>query len=122
MSAYFPSKFSKHLRAVVAVTLLLICMAGTHWIGFAHSISHGVVQQKTIDQASASDLSPTYSHSSDACHLFDALTLAGFIPGTSKDVSVTQHASINLIQPLAITVAQTALSSYQSRAPPTFIV
>ncbi|QWD75050.1 hypothetical protein FD961_04385 [Polynucleobacter sp. TSB-Sco08W16] len=122
MVAYFSSKLSKHVRALIAITLLLICMVGTNWFGFAHSISHGIVQQQTIDQASASDHAPTFSHSSDACHLFDALTLAGFIPNAYQHTSAAQPASLNLTTALDLAFSQAAVFGYHSRAPPTFIL
>ena len=122
MSTLFNGIISKKTRALIALGFLLFSLLGTQHLGFAHSISHGVVQQQTIDQASASDLVPTFSHSSDACHLFDALTLAGFIPNTYQHVSAVQSASLSLATALDLAFSQAAEFRYHSRAPPTFIL
>jgi len=122
MVAYFSSKLTKQVKATLAVALLMVSMLGTHWIGFAHSISHASAQQQSLSQASASEIASTFNHSSDACHLFDGLTLAGFIPGNFSAVLATIVSSIapaNLRLPI---IAQATLAAYQSRAPPSFIL
>jgi hypothetical protein len=122
MVAYFSSKLTKQIQAALAVTLLLICMMGTHWIGFAHRISHASVAQQNISQTLATELTPAYSHSSDVCHLFDALTLAGFLPGPLGATLTAQIVNTLLISPTVFLPAQVVLSAYQSRAPPNFIL
>ena len=122
MVAYFPSKLTKQIQAALAVALLLICMMGTHWIGFAHRISHASVAQQNVSQTLATESTPTYSHSSDVCHLFDALTLAGFLPGTFTATFTAQTINSLLISSPVFLLAQAALSAYQSRAPPSLIL
>ena len=122
MVAYFSSKFTKQIQAALAVVLLMVCMMGTHWVGFAHSITHATLQQQTISKASANEIAPVFSHSSDTCHLFDALTLAGFMPDASTQTVtplVGKHVSESLIQ---FAITQAAPTAYQSRAPPSFIL
>jgi hypothetical protein len=122
MVAYFSSKLTKQVHAAIAVALLMACMMGTHWIGFAHSISHASIQQQSISPSSADEFAPTSVHSSDICHLLDALTLAGFIPEAFIGVLLSQTTSFVLASPLEFHFAQAALSAYQSRAPPTDIL
>jgi len=122
MVAYFSSKLTKQVHAAFAVALLMACMMGTHWIGFAHSISHASIQQQSISPSSADEFAPTSVHSSDICHLLDALTLAGFIPEVFIGALVSQATSSALATPLEFHFAQVAQSAYQSRAPPTDIL
>ncbi|ANI99512.1 hypothetical protein A8O14_05045 [Polynucleobacter wuianus] len=122
MVAYFSSRFTKQIQATLAVALLLVCMIGTHSIGFAHSISHVTVQQQAVTQASSSEIASTFSHSSDTCHLFDALTLAGFIPDASTQTMAAELAKPIFDFPLHFVFEQAAPSAYQSRAPPTLIL
>jgi hypothetical protein len=97
-------------------------MMGIHWIGFSHSVSHAGFQQTSISQSCTNELAPTYSHTSDICHLFDALTLAGFIPGTSAGTPSVETANLVLAGPPAFIFAQAASAAYQSRAPPTLLL
>jgi len=122
MVAYFSSKLTKQVHAALAVALLMICMMGTHWIGFAHSISHTSIQQQSISPSSSDEFTPISVHSSDICHLLDALTLAGFIPEEFIGALVSQATSSALATPLEFHFAQVAQSAYQSRAPPTDIL
>jgi hypothetical protein len=122
MVAYFPSKYSKRLLAAFSVALLLFCLLGTHWVGFAHGISHAGLSNQSVDQCSAADSGAGITHSSDTCHLYDALTLAGFVPvGDSAIV----HLPVSFSTPISsaeLVLIESASASYQSRAPPTFIL
>ena len=122
MVAYFSSTITKQIQAALAVALLMICMMGTHWIGYAHSVSHASIQQNTLSQSSAGELAPHFNHSSDVCHLFDALTLASFIPGAANNAPTLALTSSVLVLSPAFSAAQAAPSAYQSRAPPTFLL
>ncbi|QWE09531.1 hypothetical protein [Polynucleobacter ibericus] len=121
MPAYFSSKLIKQLQAAFAATLLVLCLLGTHWIGFSHSISHEQLQSQMEVGSTSSDKLPSLNHSSDVCHLFDALALAGFI--ASKSLTETSYSTsvfflVNLDTAL---LAQIAIEHYQSRAPPTLL-
>jgi hypothetical protein len=121
MIAYFSSKYMKRIQATFSVALLLFCLLGTHWIGFAHSISHAGLQSQSLNQCAASD-SAGITHSSDACHLFDALTLAGFVPvGDANVISLPAYNSA-IIGLVDLILFESTTASYQSRAPPTFIL
>jgi len=122
MVAYFSSKFTKQIQTALAVVLLMVCMMGTHWVGFAHSISHATFQQQSISQASSSEIAPVFSHSSDTCHLFDALTLAGFIPDASTQTLTPLNGRSVSESHIQLAIAQAATTAYQSRAPPSFIL
>jgi hypothetical protein len=122
MVAYFPSKYPRRLLSAFSVALLLFCLLGTHWVGFAHGISHSGLHSQNIEQCSAADTSSDITHGSDACHLYDALTLAGFIASDTATQS-------NIASSVAVfkassnsPVAQIHIGLYQSRAPPTFIL
>jgi len=122
MVAYFPSKYPRRLLAAFSVALLLFCLLGTHWLGFAHGISHAGLSAQSIEQCSAADSSAGITHSSDACHLYDALTLAGFVPvGDSNTVHLPVYFS-SLISSAELVLIESASASYQSRAPPSFIL
>ena len=81
MEALFTSKLSKQLKGFIALSFLLASLLGTHWIGFAHGISHSGIQNQNIKQ-SCVDQAPTLGHGSASCQLLDAVTLAGFIAST----------------------------------------
>jgi hypothetical protein len=122
MVAYFPSKSLSRLLAAFSAALLVFCLIGTHWLGFAHSISHAGLSAQSIDQCSATDSVAGITHSSDACHLYDALTLAGFVPvGVSNAAVLPIYFSI-LISSVDLILIESSTASYQSRAPPTFIL
>ena len=122
MVAYFSSKLTKQLHAALTVTLLVFCLLGTHWIGLSHNISHGFSQSQALESKATSQVDKSFSHRSDVCHLFDALSLAGFIPN-----SLGNH-PLFLSSPLITSVIvnlfapKLEIASYQSRAPPTFIL
>ena len=122
MVAYFSSKLPKQIQAALAVALLMVCMMGTHWIGFAHSVSHASFQQHSISQSSAVESTPNYTHNSDVCHLFDALTLASFMSGEANGSSTLDAASFTPAPPPVFSTAQADPSAYQSRAPPAFLL
>ncbi|CAM3713601.1 hypothetical protein [Polynucleobacter arcticus] len=121
MNALFLSKFTKQLRAFIALSFLLVSLLGTHWIGFAHGISHSGIQQHAIE-LSCLDQTPALGHDSVGCHLFDALTLAGFVASTTASFAALN--SITTFKPLTgkSVVVGIQVGLYQSRAPPTFIL
>jgi hypothetical protein len=122
MVAYSPSKYPRRLFAAFSVALLLFCLLGTHWVGFAHGISHAGLSSQGSEQCSATDSGAGITHSSDTCHLYDALTLAGFVPvGNSGFVHSPVYFS-TLIPSVDLVLIESASASYQSRAPPTFIL
>ena len=122
MGAYFSSKFTKQIQAAFTVALLLFCLLGTHWIGFAHSISHAGLDSQSIEKYSASESVPSLTHSSDVCHLFDALTLASFAPSNDANLVASVQYALDLAKSEDSILIESKLASYQSRAPPTFIL
>jgi hypothetical protein len=119
MGASFLSKFSKQIKGAIALTFLLTSLLGTHWIGFAHGISHsGLSPQNT--ELSCVDQARTVGHSSAGCHLLDALTLAGFI--ASAPAGFTGQKPFSNFRPAAqkLAPAPIQVALYQSRAPPSF--
>ncbi len=119
MGALFSSKYRKQFRGFIALSLLLVCLLGTHWIGLTHGIAHSGLSGQSLE-LSSSDQSVGNGHGSSSCHLFDALTLASFIsPSNYFEINQTVFSK-------AISVASTfkpALTDagpYQSRAPPAF--
>ncbi|OWS69434.1 hypothetical protein [Polynucleobacter campilacus] len=122
MVAYFPSKYPRRFSAAFSAALLVFCLVGTHWLGFAHSISHAGLSAQSISQCSATDSGTGITHGSDACHLYDALTLAGFVSVGVSD-AVHLHTSFStLISSVDLLLLESATASYQSRAPPAFIL
>lgn len=122
MSAYFSSKFTKQIHAILTAGLLVLCLLGTHWIGFSHSISHSQIQSHADVDSTSSDKQSSLSHSSDVCHLFDALTLAGFV--LSQPLNGIAHhlfAFLSLSSDTSL-FAQATIEHYQSRAPPTLLL
>jgi hypothetical protein len=122
MAAYFSSKLSKQIHAAFAVALLVFCLLGTHWIGLSHSISHGISQSQTLESKVTTQVDKSFSHSSDVCHLFDALSLAGFIPSSATALSSSYSVSLTLSLIVDSFAPNLETASYQSRAPPTFIL
>jgi hypothetical protein len=122
MVAYFPSKYPRRLLAAFSVALLLFCLLGTHWVGFAHGISHAGLHSQSIEQCSATDSGAGITHGSDTCHLYDALTLAGFVPVGDSDVVHLPVSFSALIPSVDLILIESASASYQSRAPPTLIL
>ena len=122
MVAYFSSKVRKQICAAFTATFLVLCLLGTHWIGLSHSISHAGIQDSSLEFSKSSAVDKSLNHSSDVCHLFDALSLAGFIPSAQSDsaafeLSALVQSNINL--PFLRNLVS---SAYQSRAPPTLIL
>lgn len=120
MNAYFSSKMINRLHSALTMGLLVICLLGTHWIGLTHAVSH-VPASQVADQG-ASEHNSLFQHDLVSCHLFDALSLAGFIP---PDINLTL-AHIGFDQTFfqndhSVTTAHSP-AVYQSRAPPTFII
>jgi hypothetical protein len=122
MVAYFSSKLTKHIRAAFTVALLVFCLLGTHWIGLSHSISHGTSQSQALESKATSQVDKSISHSSDVCHLFDALSLAGFIPNSAVDLPALLSSSLFSAAAVDSFAPKLEIVSYQSRAPPTFIL
>ena len=121
MVAYFSSKLKRQIQTAFVVVLLLSCMLGTHWIGFAHSISHAGFQSQTLAGSSDAEKPAALSHTSDICHLFDALTLAGFAPSnTAPQKHFLDVASRATPQAKTLFLSTTRVS-YNSRAPPAVI-
>ena len=125
MRAFFHRQMSQQLRRVFVVGLLLVCLLGTHWLGFSHGISHsalGTSSQILGAGSQSCDENAAITHSSASCHLFDALTLASFV-STESSVLIELSAYIDLNSYTAKTVDyQTAESPYQSQAPPRLIL
>ncbi|WP_128113568.1 hypothetical protein [Polynucleobacter necessarius] len=122
MVAYFYSKFTKQTRTALSVFLLLFCLIGTHWIGFSHSISHAQPQGQANISLNTESALPSLNHSSDVCHLFDALTLAGFIAVDSVAGGVHNAFTHQPSFSNASFIAQASIKSYQSRAPPSLLL
>ena len=122
MVAYFSSKFTKQIQAAFSVALLLFCLLGTHWIGFAHSVSHAGLHSQSIEKYTPSESIPSLTHSSDVCHLFDALTLASFVPSDDSNVFTSTQYALDAAQFQDSILTESKLAAYQSRAPPTFIL
>ena len=122
MSAYFSSKFKKQIRAAITAALLAFCLLGTHWIGLAHSISHAGFQNQLVEANTSANIDKSFNHSSDACHLFDALSLAGFVPSGHGDFEATLINSVDRQVSNNPSLRSLAGNSYHSRAPPTFIL
>ena len=122
MVAYFSSKFLKQYRALFLSALLLFCLLGTQLIGYHHSISHASQQQASVQNVVADHQSANFSHNPDACHLFDALTLAGFIPSSDSNDFDPRALGIASAHTNYSLIPQARISSYLSRGPPTFII
>jgi hypothetical protein len=122
MVAYFSSKLTKQLHAAFTVALLVFCLLGTHWIGLSHSVSHGISQSHTLESNAVSQVDKSFSHSSDVCHLFDALSLAGFIPNSDADLTLLLSGSLTVRVIVNSFAPKLEIASYQSRAPPAFIL
>jgi hypothetical protein len=121
MEALFLSKFRKHLKGFIALSFLLTCLLGNHWIGFAHSITHSGIHHQNVEQ-SCEDQAPTLGHSNSSCHLLDSLTLAGFVVSSPKVLlaSIFIH-EVQLASDDSL-LARIHTGLYQSRAPPSLIL
>ncbi|MBU3541516.1 hypothetical protein [Polynucleobacter sp. UB-Tiil-W10] len=122
MVAYFSSKLTKQIRATLTVALLIFCLLGTHWIGLSHSISHGDAQYQALQTNAPDKIDKSFSHSSEICHLFDSLTLAGFIPNADVDLHTVYARSLAIRVPFDTFAPSLMIASYESRAPPTLIL
>ena len=122
MTAYFSSKLIKQINAAFTVALLVFCLLGTHWVGLSHSISHGIPQSQALESKASAQLDKNFSHSSDVCHLFDALSLAGFIPNSGLNLSPSLTVSLTANITVDSFAPKLEIASYQSRAPPAFIL
>ena len=122
MVAYFSSKVRKQIYVAFTAILLVCCLLGTHWIGLSHSISHAGFHGSSLEVSKSSLVDKSLSHSSDVCHLFDALSLAGFIPNTQSDSEAIQLIALDQSTANLPSFRNLFSSAYQSRAPPTFIL
>ncbi len=122
MIAYFSSRLTKQVNAAFTVALLVFCLLGTHWIGLSHSISHGSSQSQALESKASTQIDTSFSHSSDVCHLFDALSLAGFIPKSNLGLSPSLTDSLTVNVTVDSFAHKLEIASYQSRAPPAFIL
>jgi hypothetical protein len=125
MIAIFQRKISQPLRSVFVVGFLLLCMLGTHWIGFAHGIAHTGLASPSIVLSPSSqscDINAAITHSSASCHLFDALTLASFVSPDGLTLSSQPLYTEFTSAPVTATVHQTLITAYRSQAPPQFIL
>jgi hypothetical protein len=122
MPAYFSSKFKKQIRVVMTSALLLLCLQGTQWIGLSHGISHARSQIQEQAYSTQVDCQPSINHSADVCHLFDAVSLAGFIPSSWIGRIAFQNPATEFINKSYLFVSLTTLEIYQSRAPPTHLL
>ena len=110
------------MQIALSVALLVFCLLGTRWIGLSHSISHASLQSQTEVISIAFDAAPSHNHNSDVCHLFDALTLAGFVASNdAAPITHDYHAGVSSRYE-NLFVAQTLIGHYQSRAPPPFFL
>ena len=122
MAAYFSSKFMKQIHTAFTAALLVFCLLGTHWIGLSHSISHAGFQNQVFEANTSNNIDKSFKHSSDTCHLFDALSLAGFVPSNHIEAAVILISASNLQNSSNPSLRSLAGNSYHSRAPPTFIL
>jgi hypothetical protein len=122
MVAYFSSKFMKQIHAAFTAAMLVFCLLGTQWIGLSHSISHAGFQNPVLEVNASTNIDKSFNHSSDACHLFDALSLAGFVPSHYIDAEVILISASDLQNSSNPSLRSLAGNSYQSRAPPSFIL
>jgi len=122
MVAYFSSKFMKQIHAAFTAALLVFCLLGTHWIGLSHSISHAGFQNQLLEANTSANIDKSFNHSSDVCHLFDALSLAGFVPSNHIQAPIILVSALDLQNSSNPSLRSLTGSSYHSRAPPTFIL
>ncbi len=87
----------------------------------SHSISHAHFQSQTEVSSIAVDAAPSQSHNSDVCHLFDALTLAGFVATDTVTPVVHDNHANHSVGFYPYYIAQAFIEHYQSRAPPTLL-
>jgi hypothetical protein len=120
MVAYFSSKFTKQIHVAFTAAVLVFCLLGTHWIGLSHSISHAGVQNQVAK--ASTNIEKSFNHSSDVCHLFDALSLAGFAPSSHAYVDLTLAGSLDLQNSSNPSLRSFVSSPYHSRGPPTLIL
>jgi mannose/fructose/N-acetylgalactosamine-specific phosphotransferase system component IID len=120
MVAYFSSKFNKRIQGVIALGLIVICLLGTHWVGLNHSISHA--QNSQSMELVSGDLDPLLQHSSESCHLFDALSLASFISSDINVVEIQNQFNEVLFGYGNTLKTPQSVALYQSRAPPSLFL
>jgi len=108
------------------VTLSLLI---TQWLGLVHQIGHHEFKISAAQQLQASHTScNSHGHSlfaflgheehSVECQLFDAISLAGLITGSSISFVVSQPISEHFLGLTVNPSNSLAIQPYQSRAPP----
>ncbi|QWD64994.1 hypothetical protein [Polynucleobacter sp. MWH-UH2A] len=122
MIAHFSSRLNQQINATLVAVLLSFCMLGTHWVGLSHNVSHLGFAKQTICDSAEVECKPAVQHSSEACHLFDALTLAGCIPPSLHLGSLASNIQLVIFQWSATQIDAPSLVAYQSQAPPSFIL
>jgi hypothetical protein len=122
MAAHFSSRLKEQINATLVVILLAFCTLGTHWVGYAHSVSHAAKEYQTHSISNTPEADVAFSHSSDVCHLLDALSLAGFVPQSSSEGLATSVVIHHLASKQQFHFAETSALAYQSRAPPTPLI
>jgi hypothetical protein len=124
MIAHFSSRLNQQINAALVAVLLAFCILGTHWVGFSHNVSHLGLAKQTQTICESADLAckPSATHSSEACHLFDALTLAGCIPPSLHFAPLASNIQLVIFQWSAAQIDTPSLIAYQSQGPPTFIL
>ncbi|WP_114638613.1 hypothetical protein [Polynucleobacter necessarius] len=96
-------------------------MLGTHSIGYSHGIAHAGLQTQSTSPSVSLENPTAFTHASDICHLFDALTLASFAP-LDVAVLIIFLVLLSRVRSRLKTrfIAPTRLT-YQSHAPPAAI-
>ena len=121
MVAHFSSKLNMRIHAAFVALLMSFSLLATHWVGLSHSISHAGVTKQVSCNASNEVCTQTASHTSELCHLFDALTLASCIAPSTYLSSITSHTQAITPHRMIAQVDVPSQTGYQSQAPPPFI-
>lgn len=108
------------MKVAFSAVFLVFCLLGTHAIGFSHSIAHAHFQNQTAAASITADAQPSLNHSSDVCHLFDALSLAVFVGSDPSALVSYSGVTEELSAVDAPSIAIVSFDLYQSRAPPAF--
>ncbi len=125
MKAVFYRKLRQPLQSAFLVALLVLSLLGTQWIGFSHGIAHSNPSVSTVSLSAPSQScneSLALSHTSATCHLFDALTLAGFIPPAANLLPEQYNYRDTPPSSSQIAFDQATTAAYQSQGPPNFIL
>ena len=122
MPAYFSSKFKKQIRVALTAAMLLLCLQGTQWVGLSHSVAHAKSQTQEQARSTQAECQQSINHSADVCHLFDAVSLAGFIPSPLIGGITFHNPASEFSNKSYLFISFTALELYQSRAPPILLL